>query len=36
VEPIYLPDDCVSVSYHYKNPTMHVGLVQSGPDLIEM
>jgi hypothetical protein len=21
----------VSVSYHYKNPTKHVGLVQSGP-----
>jgi hypothetical protein len=25
------PWTIVSVSWHYKNPTQHVGLVQSGP-----
>jgi hypothetical protein len=25
------PQTFVSVSYHYKNPTLRVGLVQSGP-----
>jgi hypothetical protein len=26
-----LPRTVVSVSYYYKNPTQHVGLVESGP-----
>jgi hypothetical protein len=31
VERHFYPRTVISVSYHYKNPTKGVGLVQSGP-----